>query len=461
MKKRVAIIGAGITGLTTAWYLKKSGVDVTVFDRNAHCGGVIRTTRHDGFVYENGPNSGTLSSPEAVELIEDMADLCELEIADESSKFRWILKDGRWTALPAGLIGGIRTPLFTWGDKFRLLGEPWRKAGTNPEESLADLVRRRMGHSFLRYAIDPFVLGVYAGDPEKLLTRYAFPKLYNLEQRYGSFIGGSIRKMREPKTDREKRATKQIFSIRGGLSNLLDAMAAKIGREHICLNTNELAVMPAANGYTVSGVNVPPQTFTHAVSTVGGYAIRALLPFLAASAVADIERMKYAGVVQASVGFRQWEGVGLQAFGGLIPSVERRDILGALFMSSQFSGRAPERGALLSVFIGGIRHPELAALNDVQIQALLESEFRALFGLKRWMPDLLVLNRYTHAIPQYGAESGARLRSIAAVESAYPALYLAGHIRDGIGISDRIKQGRATAEKIINSGVAVSVNSAL
>jgi protoporphyrinogen/coproporphyrinogen III oxidase len=119
----------------------------------------------------------------------------------------------KWEPLPSGIIKGITTPLFTFPDKLRLLGEPFRKKGENPNETLADLVLRRMGKSFLDYAIDPFILGIYSGDPAKLVTKFAFPKLYRLEQDYGSFIKGALKKAKEPKTEREKKATKEIFSV--------------------------------------------------------------------------------------------------------------------------------------------------------------------------------------------------------------------------------------------------------
>ena len=167
--KKVAVIGAGLTGLTTAFYLRKSGIVFRVFEKSPRAGGVIETIKKDDFIYENGPSTGVLGQPEAASLIEELGDACKLEIANADAKFRWIWKGNQWHAIPSGLIGGITTPLFSWYDKFRILGEPFRKPGTDPNESLAALVRRRMGESFLKYAVDPFILGVYSGDPEKLV----------------------------------------------------------------------------------------------------------------------------------------------------------------------------------------------------------------------------------------------------------------------------------------------------
>lgn len=176
-------------------------------------------------MYESGPNTGVVSFPEVVELFNDLAGDCELEIARESSKRRLIWKGNQFHALPSGPLSAITTPLFRLSDKFRILGEPWRKRGTDPDEPVGALAQRRLGKSFYEYAVDPFVSGVYAGDPMKLTTRYALPKLYNLEANYGSFIRGAMAKAKEPKTDRDRLATKKVFSAVGGLSQMVDAMA--------------------------------------------------------------------------------------------------------------------------------------------------------------------------------------------------------------------------------------------
>ncbi len=445
---KVAVIGAGLTGLTAAYYLKKKGMDVTVFEKLERPGGVIRSVCADGFIYENGPSTGVLSTPEAAELIGELKDLCSLEIADKNAKFRWIWKNGRWYSLPSGLIGGITTPLFSFSDKLRLLGEPFRAPGNNPDETLACMVRRRMGESFLNYAVDPFILGIYSGDPEKLVTRYALPKLYNLEQKYGSFIGGSIKKAREPKPDREKNLKREVFSMKGGLSRLTEALYAKTGTGNFKLNTSGLEVIPHDQGYMVCSDSADPAFFDKIISTVGGYALRDIFRFFPKEKLVPIEQMPYARVVQVSVGFRKWTGIDLKAFGGLIPFRENRQVLGALFLSSFLSGRAPEGGALISTFLGGIRKPEMVGLDDRQIEEIVGRELKSLLGLTKWQPDLLVINRYQHAIPQYGIESEEKLKAVAELEKEFPGITLAGNICDGIGMADRIKQGRSVAESL-------------
>jgi oxygen-dependent protoporphyrinogen oxidase len=178
--------------------------------------------------------------------------------------------------------------------------------------------------------------------------------------------------------------------------------------------------------------------------------LETLFPFLEKEKLKAINQMKYSKVIQVSVGFNQWEGIALNAFGGLVPFIEQRNILGALFLSSFFKNKAPINGALLSVFLGGVRKPEFSGFSDEKIYKIVEQELTEMLKLKIFKPDLLKIYRYNHAIPQYGFESEEKLKAINALEKDHPGLLLAGNIRDGIGIADRINQGKTIATEIIN-----------
>jgi len=465
----VLIIGAGLTGLSTAYFLKPSNISFVVLDKNPHAGGVINTIAENGFVYETGPNTGVLGSSELIEIFENLKGRCELETANRHAKKRYILKNGKWEALPGGLMEGIKTPLFTMKDKLRILGEPFRSKGKNPHETLSQLVVRRMGQSFLDYAIDPFIIGVYAGDPNFLIPKYALPKLYNLEQNYGSFIGGAIKKQFEKKTEAEKKITREVFSARGGLSNLVNAIHSYIGTERFIFNSDNIEVWPAGskapqsnpstsqgndggNGYRVTWQNngIEHQILArNVVFTGGSFEVPKVFPFLHKEDSVKITNLLYARVLEITLGFNTWNGMELDGFGGLIPSKEKRDILGVLFMSTLFEGRAPEGGALLTVFMGGVRNVPLTHLDDRQIHEIVEREITDLMGLKSFHPDLFKITRYHTAIPQYDVNSGERFDTIARLEKSHQGLILGGNMRDGIGMADRAKQGRMLAEQVI------------
>ncbi|WP_319500303.1 protoporphyrinogen oxidase [uncultured Draconibacterium sp.] len=439
----IAVIGAGLTGLTTAFYLKKFGFEVTVFEKNDQAGGVIKTHRKNGFVFESGPNTGSMSQEEAAELFEDLADDCKLEYANKSAEARWIWMGDKWHEMEMGGLKAITTPLFTWYDKFRILGEPFRKPGTDPNETIADMVRRRMGKSFLRNAVDPFLSGVYAGDPEKLVTRFALPKLYWLEQNYGSFIGGSIKQKKARKKEPPRKANRQVFSVENGLDNLIKALVKNIGDENIKLGCKNLEVNTSGNqDFSVDG-----KSFTHVVSTAGSHALENLFPFFPKEKMQAIDKMTYAKVTQVVLGFNNWKGIPIKSFGGLVPSAEKRDVLGILLPGSFLKNRAPENGALLSVFMGGIKRPEMFGYSDDKIKEIAEREVRDMMGLDSFEPDLLEIFRYPNAIPQYSFESEEKLQAITDLETEFKGLTLAGNMRDGIGMADRIKQGRTIANQ--------------
>lgn len=453
LQTKVVIIGAGLTGLVAAHYLIKSGISVKIVEKNNRPGGVIQTIKEQGFTIEAGPNTGVVSHPEIVELFEDLKDDCTIDIANPEAKKRLIWKEGAWHALPSGLLPAIKTPLFSLGDKFRILGEPFRKKGTNPDESIADLVMRRMGKSYLNYAVDPFISGIYAGDPTQLVTRYALPKLYNLEQTYGSFIGGMMKKRLETKEERSKKATREVFSAKGGLQHLIDALVKSIGNENILLNCKAVTISNDNQIFNTTslmgGISVS-LTSEKVISTAGGKEIDSIFPFIGQVQLQAIKQLEYAKVVQVALGYRQWKGISINAFGGLVPSKEKRRILGILFPSSFFENRAPEGGALLSVFLGGIKNDALYSLKDEEIQSLVEEEIGEMLQINGIKADVMKIFRYKYAIPQYTKTTEQRLQAINFVQNNNQGLILAGNIRDGIGMGDRIKQGRAIAEEIIN-----------
>lgn len=451
-RNKCLIIGAGLTGLSTAHHLTKLSIPFHILEKQAHPGGVIHSVQENGFLYETGPNTGVIGSSEIAELFEDLYPLCELETANEKASKRYILKKGRWEPLPAGILAGIRTPLFSLTDKLRLLGEPFRAPGKDPDETLADLVKRRMGKSFLDYAIDPFIIGVYAGDPNLLITRHALPKLYNLEQQYGSFIKGAIRKGFQKKSPQEQKITRKVFSARGGLSNLVDALYKTAGQENFTFNVQDLEIQPHDKGFKARWQNQGQWHETmasHVIFTGGAHNLAEVFPFIDPHSLEQVQQLQYAKVVEVSLGFDPWQGIPLDGFGGLIPSKEERDILGVLYMSTLFEGRAPENGALLTVFMGGIRNPAVANMSDAQIRQTVEREISDLMQLPGFDPAVFKITRYDYAIPQYDIHSGTRFAAIERLEKQFPGLILGGNMRDGIGMADRVKQGKMLANQIL------------
>lgn len=450
MNKDIVIIGAGITGMTCAYELSLKNKNIQVLECQDRIGGQINTQKIGEFTFESGPNTGVVKHPEVAELFEQLGDACTLETALESSKRRLIWKGDRFHDLPSSLLSALKTPLFTWYDKFHILGEPWRKKGNDPYESVGSLAERRLGKSYVEYAVDPFLSGVYAGDPYKLPVRLALPKLYNLEQEYGSFIKGSIAKAKLPKTDHDRKATKKVFSAKGGFSNLINALANGIGMENITTGAKDIRIMPEGEGWVITYQKGGTEQQIHAskvVTTCGAYSLPELLPFVDEATMKDLSNLFYAPVVQIGVGMKDCADNQWLAFGGLVPSREKKQVLGILFPSACFEARCPERGAAMAYFIGGARHPEMLHTSDGEFETLVNDcltdmlKFPA--GTKA---DAIRIFRHERAIPQYEASSDARFAAVEKLQKQYPTLRIAGNLRDGIGIGDRIKQGFDEAE---------------
>ena len=454
----VAVIGAGITGLTCAWHLRKRGVNVVLLEKEDRIGGLIKTVEEDGFVFESGPNTGVVKYPEVAELFDDLQE-CQLETARESSKRRLIWKGDRFHELPSGLWSAIATPLFTFADKLRILGEPWRSKGTNPNESVGALAERRLGKSFVDYAVDPFLSGVYAGDPYKLPTRVALPRLYQLEQNYGSFIRGSIALAKIPKTERDRRATKKVFSAQGGFSHLVEALGRAIGTDHIVTGCHNMNIQPQSDGsWTITYKNAPlsalssPLTTLHAqhvITTCPAYALPELLPFVDKETMSRLSNLYYAPVVQIGVGIKDTGNIRWEAFGGLVPSREKRDMLGILMPSACFTGRAPEQGAAFAYFIGGTRHPEYLDKSDHELKTIVNQSLSEMLNFPQGkQADVVKIFRHRRAIPQYMPNTDDRLEAVKSIERRFPTLHISGNLKDGIGMGDRIKQATDLAAQL-------------
>ncbi|MFI3322256.1 MAG: protoporphyrinogen oxidase [Rikenellaceae bacterium] len=443
----IIVIGAGLTGLTLAFLLKKRGKKVVVIEKSNRTGGAISTHSRDGYIFEEGPSSASLSTPEAAVLFEMLDGKVEMQRASSAANRRMILKNGVIEELPSGIIGGVATNLFTLKDKFRLLFEPVRKKGNNPNETIASLVRRRMGSSFLDYAAAPFIGGIYAGDTEKLVVRHAMPKLYNLEQNYGSFVRGGVAKSFEKKSDYDKKATKELFSARGGFGNLIKALEDKVGKESIMLGEN-CEVEKGENGFWRVKTNEFTITCKNIVSTVGSYALADIFSFMSDNFKEVAKKLNYAKVVQACVGINSDRLIPKPAFGMLVPPREKRDILGVLYPSIYFDGRAPKGKTLFSIFLGGVNRSDIIEMSSDQIRAIVVRELTSLYNLDSEKIEFIEIFRHIRAIAQYEAICDELLSEIKKFESENVGIILSGSMRDGIGVASRISQAFRISESL-------------
>ena len=234
--KRIAIIGSGITGLAQAWVLIRNGHKCQIFETSDRVGGSIQSVREDAYLAEEGPNSIQVNTAELDAFLRSIPGLEERIVeAEPAAQKRFIVRAGKLHTVPMNPIQMVTTRLWSISGRMRVLSEPFIPAiEPTIEESAASFVRRRLGEELYQYAINPLIGGIYAGDPEQLSLRYAFPKLYALEQDHGGLIRGVLAKMLAAKKRPGSPFQKRTISFANGLGELPQHLASAL-REKICL----------------------------------------------------------------------------------------------------------------------------------------------------------------------------------------------------------------------------------
>jgi len=441
--EKIAVIGAGITGLTAARQLQTLGKDVEVFEKNAEPGGSVRTVQQNGWLTEYGPNTLLLKDAVVRDFIRDIGLEKGRIIANESASKRFIVRNGKLEALPASLKEAITTNVFRTSGKLRVVLEPFIPRFKGEEESVASFVERRLGREILDYGLNPFVAGIYANRPEYLSLKHAFPAMFNLEKEYRSLIWGAIAGSRKRKQD--GRIPRKLISFQNGLQQLPEKIAEQL-TVHYSAKAESVQRKRAgwfirtesdeAGPYQRVIVNVPVYQWSNELLPVKEYS---------EAIKKDVE---YPPLSVLHLGFRK-EDIRhpLDGFGFLVPEKEHRNILGALFSSTLFEGRAPDGHHLLTVFIGGGREPEKARLSTEQLIDVVETEFTQLIGLQG-RHSFKEHVYWPKAIPGYHIGYGEMLEKFDAMERENPGLYLAGNFRNGISVPDCIKNGIALAKRI-------------
>ncbi len=461
----VIIVGAGITGLATAWWLHKAGVDVVVLERDAEAGGTMKTVRSGGWLIETGPNSALETTPLLRKLSFDVGIEEEMIYANDAADNRYILRGGTLHPLPMKPALFLKSKLWTLGGKLRLMKEPFAGRSAK-EETVAEFVTRRLGKEFLDYAVNPFVAGVYAGSPDELSVQAALPKLYALEKNYGGLIMGQIRGARERRKRAEKAKDRsRLFSYVNGMQALPDAIGKRLG-SRVRTNARIERIVPSAeNGsgrpIQVEGVeNGKPFTLTGdaVILAVPSYKAAMMIEALDSPLATSLKNIYYPPVAEVYLGFpasairRPLDG-----FGFLIPEKEHRRILGTIWSSVLFPGRSPEGHASLTTFVGGSRQPDLALLNETELAGIVLQELTSIMSIAGG-PVFTRVTRWDKAIPQYRIGHLTVMEQVRQFELQHPGVFLSGNYRGGIAVGDCVINSERTAE-LVQAFVADKVKS--
>lgn len=443
--KDCLIVGGGISGLTTAWFLRKAGMSVQVIEAAEQAGGTMKSLNKDGFMVETGPNSALLNNPHITELVEDLGLQSEYQEANDQAKRRYILQHGVMQELPGGPQSFLKTPIFSLAGKLRLMKEPFVGKVTE-EETVAQFVTRRLGKEFLDWAIDPFVSGVYAGDPHKLSVRAATSKVYALERDFGSLIGGMIKKTLFNKHRGGAGPAGKMFSFKKGMGTFPAAIAEQLGEDWAGGSPVD-SLEKSENGWVVSSGQQSWEGKRLILSLPAHQAAKLLQPFSdeASQILADIV---YPHVASVALGYRREQVAHpLDGFGFLIPRGEKVTTLGSLWSSTLFPGRAPEGHVLMTSFIGGRQNPASSEMTDEQLADQVKADISKYLEING-EPAFVNVTRWQKAIPQYEIGYLQRLEKVDQLLSGMNDLHFRANWRDGISVGDCIRNGFELAKQL-------------
>jgi oxygen-dependent protoporphyrinogen oxidase len=448
--RRVVVIGGGISGLSCAYDLTRAGVDCTILEKRNRPGGVIETRLWENCLIDCGPDSFISLKPEALELIKDVGLEADVIGSHDHQRTTYILKKGKLVRLPDGVMMIVPTkvmpmltsPLLGWGTKIRMAFESFREPAAVGDRSVADFVVDHFGQETLDYLAEPLLSGVYGGDPSRMSTASVLPRFLDMEARYGSLVRGALAARRKaPPSD----GGPLFRTLRGGLGNLVGALAAKVTLRQEEAETLERredgSFRVRAGGDWMDA--------THVVVACPAWAGSALLSGIDGDLAGLLGGIPYSSSLTLALIYRASEFNGTRAgFGFLVPKCERKRLAACTFVGTKFAHRAPEDRILLRCFFGGEGDEAVLGESDESLLAMARDELRRILGLTA-APIFHTISRWPRSMAQYTLGHAFRLREIENLVSQNPGLFLAGNAYQGIGIPDCIRMGRKAAARII------------
>lgn len=427
------IIGAGITGLVAAYTLQKSGKEVRLLEASEHIGGNISSQQYGPYLLECGPNTLLLNST-LYTLLEELNLHNTIKTAAPEASYRFVLKNGKYVALPSGPASFLGSDFFSVGEKWRIWKERKVPIGKDDQESVDAFFRRRFGDAVADYAVAPFVSGVYAGDPKALIASLAFPKIIAHEHEKGSVIKGVMAAAK----NRDKH--KGIFSLEKGLQQLPLALAEKLG-SNLKSQTPVKAITPQGDGtwkvLTASGEILEASSV---ITAIPAFALADLIADWAKPEdLAALRQVHYPATAGVYTAYKKSQvSHPLNGFGALHNHLEPSETLGTIFNSTVFPDRCPSDEVILTTFVGGSRFSEKAALSDKKIGALASQDHARFLGVQG-EPVFQHVVKWPRGIPQYDANLPAALAVADKLEKQ--GIIAAGNWRGGISVPDCVKRG--------------------
>lgn len=482
--RRLAVVGGGISGLAAAHRAIERApagtLEVVLLEAGDRLGGVISTRRHDGFLVEEGPDSFITEKPAGIDLCRRIGLGDDLLPTNDRFRRTLIVRDGRLLPLPDGfqLLGPTRLLPFALSPVLSIRGRlaaakdlvlPRGGPAPGGDESLASFVRRRLGNEVLERLAQPLAGGIYTADPETLSLASTMPRFLALEREHRSLIVGLRSQARRAGAAEAASGARfgLFMTLRHGMSTLVDALAARLPAGAVRLRTRVTGLTaldprrePVRRGSAPHRGRPAWRVALAGGESLDADAVVVALPAPLAAALvaesdaelaAELSSIAYASSVVVSLAYRRAEVAhALDAFGFVVPAVERRRIIAGSFSSVKYPGRAPDGSVLLRVFVGGALQPDLVTLDDDAVLRLARDELRDLIGVSA-EPGLVSIARWPGAMPQYRVGHAQRIAGIERRAAMLPGLALAGNAFHGVGLADCVRSGEEAADALLSA----------
>ncbi len=442
------VVGAGIAGLAAAATLRSQGREVIVLEAGARAGGSAWSERIGGHLVERGPN--TFRIPPAMgAFLREHGLASRLQKAEPASSERFLVRAGQLVPVPMGLVAFARTPLLTRGGKLRLLAEPFQPAGDPTGESVAEFTKRRLGCEARDGLVAPFLTGVYAGDENQLGAEAVFPTLVAAERRSGSIVRGLL--ANALRGAGSKGSWGGTWSTANGISGLTDALAVPLdGSLRLCARASKVAFEDGSYRIEVEAESgsrtIRCRGLVLALPAQPAAELLGALDRDAADAIGAVESAPVASVALSIA--RDATRVPLRGFGYLVPRGEGVLLLGCLFSSQLFAGRAPAGRELVTLLAGGMRKPDAIDWSDERLVAALLAEIEPVLGLRE-APRVLAITRWPRAVAQPGRDHPRLVAGVRARLARFPRLALVGSHLDGVAFGEALASGARAAQSVM------------
>ena len=450
---RIAIIGAGITGLATAEWLSIDHRidDVLVIEDSHRAGGKIRTDLDAGHTVEWGPQGFLDNAPDTLELAKAIGLEESLVPAADASGDRFILRGGRLRAVPTSPAAFATSDLLPLGGRLRVFGEPFARRRPDHDETVFDFARRRIGRQAAEILVDSMVTGVFAGDSTQLSLAATFPKMHAMESEHGSLTRALIARMREAKKLGHASAGPSgpggtLHTFVEGMEQLPRRLSDRLG-DRLRLATPATRMTRDGGAFRIETHDATVRAERVLLTLPAGKA-GSLLTELAPDAMGPLQSTPTVPIAVVMAAYQRAGSFGrpVGGFGFLVPKSEKAGILGTLFCHSIFPGQAPEGTLFLRTMLGGAREPDQAHLDDDALLATVRAAHARIFG-RDPEPDRVWIARWPEGISQYTV---GHLDRVDAAERAARAagVELAGSPYRGVSVNDCIRQARAAAQRL-------------